>query len=148
MLSDVRVLDLSRPPEIALLDRLLDERQPVSHVFGVREKDVFKFNASSFGPDALQYCEHLDLLAVLSQRGATLEVHDLVSATLPKLQAFLDALEGPFDELVFHFRPDRLGVKATPIETRYDGDVFMVRGQLPFGPEALPEFMVPPPARH
>jgi GNAT superfamily N-acetyltransferase len=143
-----RPLDLAAPADLDLLDRLLDEREPVSHVLGVREKNVFKFNASAFGPPGLQYCQDLDLLAVMRREGRRLELNDLVARRMPTLADLLDALALPLEKITFHFRPDRLGIEATPEPTRYGGDVFMVRGRFPFGPEPVPELMLPPPARH
>jgi predicted N-acetyltransferase YhbS len=140
-----RSLDLGRSSELDLLERLLATRTPTSRILGVvREQDIFKFNQSS---GELQYCEELDLIAVMYRSGGQLEIDDLVGPALPDLEEFLAHIGHPIDEVVFHFRPDRLGVGATPELFRYDDDVLMIRGQFPLdGLE--PKFMLPPPARH
>ena len=150
-----RSVDLGRADELELLDRLLAARTPVSEVLGVvRDHDLFKFNLVG---DTLHYCEELDLLAVVERSDGRLQIDDLIGRELPDLGDLLARVTGPVDEVVFHFRPDRLGVDADPEPFRFDGDVLMVRGLFPLDPPdpvarvdgASPlEFMLPPPARH
>jgi hypothetical protein len=144
-----RSLDLTRESELDLLDRLLAARTPVSDTLGVvRDQDVFKFNLE---PEALHYCEELDLLAVMRRNERELQLDDLVGSELPKLADLLARIAEPVEEVIFHFRPDRLAVEARPERFRWDNDVLMVRGPFPLDPvDADPAagFMLPPLARH
>jgi GNAT superfamily N-acetyltransferase len=147
--SGFRSIDLGRASERKRIDRLLATRTPVSDILGVvRDHDLFKFNLAG-GP--LHYCEELDLLAVVRRRNGRLQIDDLIGRELPDLPDLLSQIGDPVDEVVFHFRPDRLGVDAPAEPVRYDGDVLMVRGPFPLDSAtgASPiEFMLPPLARH
>jgi predicted N-acetyltransferase YhbS len=136
-----RAFDAKR--DLQVLDRLLDERTPVSNRVGViEERDVFKF---SNGCDGLHYSEALDCFAVFELEGRRLALSDVVARELPSIDELLAEIESPTDEVEFHFSPDRFDVDARPEIFRYDSDCYMVRG--PFEAEGRP-FMVPPPARH
>jgi predicted N-acetyltransferase YhbS len=138
-----RPFEAVRPGELALLDRLLTERTPVSKRVGVvDERDVFKF---SQGTEGLHYCEALECFAVFELAGSRLTLSDVVACELPSLDALLSQLAPAVDTVEFHFSPDRFAVDARPEPFRFDGDYYMVRG--PFAAESL-AFMVPPPARH
>ncbi len=89
--------------------------------------------------------------ACTQRRASQLQIDDLIGRELPDLRDLLARVGNPIDEVVFHFRPDRLGVDVHPEPFRFDGDVLMVRGPFPLDPAdpASPiEFMLPPPARH
>ncbi len=138
-----RPIDPTRRSDRELLDRLLTERTPVSHLVGlVDERDVFKF---SQGTKGLYYSAALDCLAVFELKGTRLVLSDVVARELPSLEGLLAQLASPVREVEFHFSPDRFDVAARPERFRFDGDCYMVRG--PFAAEGE-AFMVPPPARH
>jgi hypothetical protein len=137
---------LDTEQDLDTLGRPLAERVPVSTLFAVaRDDDVFKFNV---GKDPLYYSAELDSIAVMRVDGPTLEIEDLVAATLPFLDALLSQIDSPIDDVVIYFRPDRLGVTGVPVRFRYDGDVLMLRGELPEDGESPRELMLPPMARH
>jgi len=141
-----RELDRDSENDLDTLDRVLSERVPVSRVFAVaRDDQVFKFNASQ---EPLHYCEALDLIALMTVDGTTLEVHDVLAARMPDLDTLLAEIEAPIDEVIFYFRPDRLGVDGTPERFRFDGDVLMLRGDCPEDGQTPRELMLPPMARH
>lgn len=138
-----RPFDSTQSGDLALLDRLLHARTPVSHRVGVvDELDVFKF---SQGSENLHYSEALDCLAVFEHEATRLVLSDVVARKLPSLEELLCQIAKPVDEVEFHFSPDRFAVDARPERYRFDGDCYMVRG--PFAAESE-AFMVPPPARH
>lgn len=137
-----RAIDPNRVDDVAVLDRLLTRRTPVSHRVGVvDERDVFKFTQ---GAENVFYSARLDCVAAFELRQRSLLLSDVVATQLPSIDELLGEVAAPVDEVVFHFSPDRFGVEARPELYRHDGDVFMVRG--PFDSEG--PFMVPPPARH
>lgn len=141
--SGFRVLDAREPGDLAVLERLLRERVPVSDVVGVvRERDVFKFNQAGGG---VFYCEALDLLGVFESAGDRLMVRDLVFREPVPLERVLREWAAPVREVVLQFSPDRLEVDPAGEPPPPDEGVFMVRGPFPAEGRA---FMVPPTARH
>lgn len=141
-----RQLDRANEQDLDLLDRLLATRVPVSQILATEaDEKVWKFNA---GGVPVHYCEALDLIAVMTLRGTTLEIDDLVGASLPDVPTLLSEIQPPVREVLFRFRPDRLGVEAEPERTRYDGDVLMFRGDFPEAGNPPRELMLSPMARH
>ncbi len=140
-----RLLDLSDSTDIALLNRLLETREPVSRVVGVGpEKAVFCVNE---GRRPLHYLPDLDTLLCLELEGRVLRLFDVVSPRLPALDAIVARLPRPVDEVILHFSPDRMGVRARSEAYLLDHDGpshLMVRGGFP--PEGGP-FTLPRPAR-
>lgn len=138
-----RAIDPGSSNDVALLDRLLTDRTPVSNRVGVvDERDVFKFTQ---GAENLFYSTALDCVAIFELEGRKMLLSDVVALELPSIDALLREVAAPVDEVVFHFSPDRFDVDARPEAYRHDGDAYMVRGPLGIEPEP---FMVPPPARH
>jgi predicted N-acetyltransferase YhbS len=138
-----RVLDARELEDLAVLERLLRERVPVSEVVGVvRERDVFKFNQAEGG---VFYCGALDLVGVFESDGDRLVVRDLVFREPVPLARLLREWADPVREVVLQFSPDRFDVDTVAEPPPPDEGVFMVRG--PFGAEGR-AFMVPPTARH
>jgi hypothetical protein len=88
------------------LTRLLDTRQPVSHILGVvREKAVFSFNA---GKLPLYYAADLDVIVAFALEGTQLSLFDIVGSQIPPLDTILQRLPYHIDQVVTYFRPDRL----------------------------------------
>ncbi len=141
--SAFRPFDLARAGELDRLDRLLEERTPVSNVYGVvRELDIFKFSQGSQG---LYYSDDLDCFAVFELSGSRTTIIDVVARELPPIDELLARIPSHTETVEFYFSPDRFDVAARPEIFRYDQDQFLVRG--PFAAEHE-HFMVPPPARH
>jgi predicted N-acetyltransferase YhbS len=101
-----QLLHTHEPTALRLLHRLLETRTPVSHILGVgQEKDVFSFNA---GKLPLYYAADLDVISSFLLDGTRLSVFDLIGTHIPPLQALLDRLPQPIDQVVTYFSPDRL----------------------------------------
>ncbi len=140
--GDLRALRLDDAADIALLNRLLDTREPVSHVLGSRAPAVFKFNHGLAG--GLSYSPGLDAVLVLQREDGRVTLDDVVAAELPSFGRLLDSIGSPLEELRMRFTPDRFDVDALPVPAAGD-DHLMVRG--PFAAEDVP-LIVPPPLRH
>ena len=123
------VLDPSDAGDVALLQRLLQERQPVSQVVGVvNEKAVFCFNE---GSRPLHYAPDLDVVVCLEMDARLLKLFDIVGPAVPPLVHVLERIPQRFDEVEICFNPDRLAVQATPTAAVFDHDgpsYLMVRG--------------------
>ncbi len=140
--GDLRPLRLDVDADVALLNRLLAGRVPVSSVLGSREQAIFKFNYAL--PGGLSYSPSLDAVLVLERQGARVTLDDLVVREVPTLDRLLAAIGSPLDEIELRFSPDLLDADAKPVPTDWN-DYFMVRG--PFAAEGLP-LVVPPGLRH
>lgn len=143
--NGIRLLNTRDTNDIALLHRLLETREPVSHVVGVvQEKAVFCFNE---GSRPLHYIPDLDVVVCLEMEGKRLKLFDVVGPKVPSLAALLGQVSQPAEEVAICFSADRLAVEAevTPYIFDHDGPSYlMVRG--PFAPENSP-FTLPRSAR-
>lgn len=143
--AGARRLDLGNAADLALVHRLLAEREPVSQVVGVAgEKTIFLFNE---GGRPLYYVASLDALLCLEREGTRLRLYDVVAPRMPPLGELLARLPWPVAEVDVCFSPDRLAVEAeaAPYLLDHDGPSYlMVRG--PFAAEGLP-FTLPRSAR-
>ena len=141
----LRRVNLKQVRDIELLDRLLENREPVSRVAGVTgAKAVFCFNEAH---RPLYYAEDLDVLISMELTGSRLELFDIVGAELPALEAVVARLPQPVDEVTAFFSLDRFEVSAdaAPHVLDHDGPSYlMARG--PFAAETKP-FMLPRSAR-
>jgi predicted N-acetyltransferase YhbS len=130
----LRLLDMRDARDVALVRRLLETREPVSRVVGVAsETVVFFFNE---GRNPLWYAEDLDVVVCLEQRGRTLTLFDVVGPHAPPLDALVERISHPVDEVLVCFAPDLLRVDGTarPHVLDHDGPSYlMVHG--PFGAE-------------
>jgi N-acetylglutamate synthase-like GNAT family acetyltransferase len=141
----LRVLDLAQASDVALLNRLLDGRSPVSEVVCVgREKAVFCVNE---GRRPLHYIRGLDALLCMKREGATLELFDVVAPDVPDLEEILARVVPPVERVILNFSPDKLSAEAAaePHRLDHDGESYlMARG--PFAAEGRP-FTLPRSAR-
>ena len=141
----LRMLDLSHEPDLRLLHRLLETREPVSRTLGVvREHAIFCFNQSR---EDLWVSESLDTLFCFERHESHLRLLDLVAPRLPDWPQLLACLPGPLSAISFEFSPDRLACAASPRPRLLDHDGpswLMVRG--PWLPEGT-AFTLPIPAR-
>ena len=141
--SGLRPLDLGSRRDLGLLDRLLEEREPVSRLVGVvNEQACFKFSQAE---SELLYAEALNVVVSLALRDGRLELYDVVGPRVPVLAALLEEIDRPLDDVAIHFSPDRLDVRVRAEPAPPEFGRLMVRG--PFPPEGG-DFMLPPPARH
>lgn len=140
-----RDLRLQDPADLALLHRLLETREPVSQLVGVRrEKAVFLFNEWR---RPLFYVPDLDVVVCLEVHGRQLRLFDVVGPHVPALAALLERLPHAVDEILVGFAPDRLATQAAAVPWVFDHDgpsYLMVRG--PFAAESEP-FTLPRSAR-
>ena len=113
-----------------ILRRLLEARDPVSHLLGTRDRDVFLFNEARH---QLQYAEDLDAVLSFDVEHGVLKLWDVVSARMPRLDDLLPHLPGDFEAIEVHFTPDRLGDGITlyPVVESRETDVLMARGAYP-----------------
>ena len=138
-----RLLNIQDSNDRKLLHRLLEEREPVSNIVGVtNEKAIFCFNE---GTRPLHYAEDLDIIVCIEIEGRQLKVFDLVGKSLCNLNAIVERIKQPIDEVVMYFSSDRIHPNPEAFPHIFEGDsLLMVRGE--FSAESVP-FMLPRSAR-
>lgn len=129
---DARDLDLTRPDDLALVQRILSERQPVSNLLAVsRQSEMFLLNAC-FDP-----CIRLSFLPALNAvvawkmtEGNTFQLLDIAARHIPSLVEITTALGLPPERIAVLFPPDRLDWKGEPHP--YEGScALMIKGLEP-----------------
>ena len=130
----LRTLNKQDESDVSTLQRLLETREPVSQVVGVvNESAVFCFNE---GGRPLNYAEDLDTIICMELEGTRLRLFDLVAPNIPPLDALLERIPYPVEEVVAYFATDRLAAEAVAKSCVLDHDgpsYLMVRG--PFAAE-------------
>jgi hypothetical protein len=132
----LRKLDWSRPDDVALLRRLVQQRSPVSTRLGVAsEGSVFAFNAVHL---PMWYARELDAAVCFVRDGQTVRILDVVASRMPTWSELAEHLPPGTGRAEICFCPDGLGLedRAEP-RARSDPGFLMVRGA--FVPAACPK---------
>ncbi len=132
-----RRLDPSRPDDLALLKRLLSEREPVSERVAV--EGAASLFLSQAGESALAYSPALDAVAALQVEGDVLTLVDVVAAGMPTLAALLAALHRTPRTVEVLFPTDKLAWHGAAVR---DDTGLMLRGPAPAA--FRQPFMLPP----
>lgn len=96
-----RLLNLDVAEDKQIFHRLLEERQPISNIVGIRdEKAIFGFNE---GGNPLHYAEDLDLMVCMEVEEKTLKLFDLVGTKSYNLDDIPKRISQPFEEVKVYF---------------------------------------------
>lgn len=113
--SPVRRLNLRQPDDLALTQKMLATRTPVSSHFAVaRQSEMFLLNTWLSDDARLDYLEKLD--AIIAWRFTCenmFELLDIVAKDIPALSDILSAMGRTPSRVVVDFVPDRLGCGVT-----------------------------------
>lgn len=141
--SGFRLLNLLDTNDLKLLHRLLETREPVSNIVGVvnDEKAVFFVNE---GSNPLYYSSDLDVIVVMEIENTTLKIFDVVGTHVCTLEAIVERILQPIEEVEIYFNPQRLEVNFQAFPHALDQAVLMVRGDFLAERE---KFMLPRSAR-
>lgn len=130
--SDVRRLDLQTLSDVAIIDRLLDNRRPVSDCFSVaHQKEMFFLN-TQFDPSiTLSLVPKLNaVIAWKPIKDSGLMLLDIVAPEIPPLNAILSGLGVPVTRIEVCFPTDRLGWTGRAVH--YEGSCsLMISGIAP-----------------
>ncbi|MCQ2005607.1 GNAT family N-acetyltransferase [Rhizobium sp. NRK18] len=135
-----RPLDINNGKDIALLSKLLDNRQPVSQQFApARQKEMFLLNCHFDAGIRLTLIEELDCVAAwkVADDGA-LQLLDLVCQNIPPVERIVGALNPDATRLEVFFPIDRLDWDGVAVPHKGYCDL-MISG-LPAA--TLPEFFM------
>lgn len=141
--SSVRQLNLRQAADLALIQKMLAARRPVSDRFAVaRQCKMFLLNAWLSDDVRLDHLEKLDtIVAWRFTRDNMFELLDIVAKDIPAIGDILSAMGRTPSRVIVDFVPDRLGCGVTTVADE-DPLVLMMRGPdilCPDGPIRLPE---------
>lgn len=137
-----RRMDLGDPDDLALIQKMLARRKPVSDRFAVaRQSEMFLLNTWLSEDVRLDYLQTLDAIIAWRQEDDMVELLDIVATTIPTLGDIQVGLNLTTGRIAVDFVPDLLACNAT---AAMDDDplVLMMRGPAhlrPAGPIRLPE---------
>ncbi len=130
-------LDLSRPDDLALVERLLAAREPVSEQVAV-EGGASLF-LSQAGDATLAYAPALDAVAAFHSEADAFTLVDVVAAQVPTLAVLLAALHRTPRRVAVLFPTDKLAWEGATIR---EDTGLMLRGREPAAFQQ--PFMLPP----
>ena len=135
----LRSLNTNNIDDVKLLHRLLETREPVSHILGiVKEKAVFCVNE---GSNPLHYAEDLDVILCIEIENTKLKLFDLLGTKICTLEDILKRIPQALTEVEIYFSPERLNAEVQAFPHRLNGDsLLMVRGEFALFGE---KFMLP-----
>ncbi len=135
--TDASELDLARPEDLALIQRILSERQPVSNLLAVaRQTEMFLLNACFDPGIRLSFLPALNAVITWKMTvGNTFQLLDIAARRIPSLVEITTALGLSAEGIAVLFPPDRLDWKGEPHP--YEGScALMVKG---FEPSTFPQ---------
>lgn len=129
--AEAREIDLKNKDDVALVLRILADREPVSHQLSVvRQSEMFLLNAALDPEIRLSYLPGFNAILAWKLYGGTLQMLDVAARQIPSMSEIRDALGVAHDRIEAFFPTDRLewSGDARP----YDGScALMVRGLQP-----------------
>lgn len=129
--AEAREIDLENQDDVALVLRILADREPVSRQLSVvRQSEMFLLNAALTPEIRLSYLPGFDAILAWKLHGGTLQMLDIVARQTPLMSEIRVALSVPHDHIEVFFPTDRLewSGSARP----YDGScALMVSGLQP-----------------
>lgn len=138
----VRRLNIGNEADVALLRRLLADRQSVSGRFApLRQVEMFLFNACLMPDLRLDLMGESTVIAWQAGEDGGFELLDIVGTDIPSLADILASLRIAPPRVLVHFAPDRLAWEGKPGPDTGDM-VLMLRAKDSFQPEQ--PFALPP----
>lgn len=129
--AEAREIDLENQDDVALVLRILADREPVARQLSVvRQSEMFLLNAALDPEIRLSYLPSFDAILAWKLRRGTLQMLDIAARQMPLMSEIRSALSVPHDRIEVFFPTDRLewSGSARP----YDGScALMVRGLQP-----------------
>jgi len=136
--SGFRSLSPDVPSDVALLQRILPAREPVSlRVAAVDPGWLFGIDEvlATWGFARLAYAEDLDAVVAWEVQDGRLRLLDVAAARLPPLAELLARLPGEGERAALCFTPDRFEVEVLESEPAWPGEFLMTLGDWDAGGE-------------
>jgi GNAT superfamily N-acetyltransferase len=141
--GEVRQLNLQTLADVAIIERFLDNRQPVSNHFSiVRQKEMFLLNAQFDPSITLSLIPKLNaIIAWKPSQNAGLMLLDIVAPAMPPLSAILSYLNVPVKRVEVCFPTDLLGWAGQPVA--YEGTCSLMVSGIAHGTLTQPIMLSP-----
>ena len=143
--APMRRLSHTVPADVALAQRLVSQRAPVSELLGVSDDwDLFAFNElfDSSGFARLYYAVDLDVMVVFESIAGTLRIYDIVGRVIPSFEDIIARLPCAYSRLEMLITPDLFSVPYLRVEPYVGSTALMVRGEWGLGDGA--QIIFPP----
>ncbi|KPF53012.1 GNAT family N-acetyltransferase [Rhizobium sp. AAP116] len=129
--AEAREIDLENQDDVALVLRILADREPVSRQLSVvRQSEMFLLNAALDPQIRLSYLPSFNTILAWKLRRGTLQMLDIAARQIPSMSEIRGALSVPHDRIEVFFPTDRLEWSGNA--RVYDGScALMVRGLQP-----------------
>jgi GNAT superfamily N-acetyltransferase len=128
-----RQLDIGRDSDIAIIKRLLGNRQVISKLFGAADYDfVTAWHILNVYPNNLHYLEDEDIIMIISEDKGELHIRDIIHAKPFDIDSAISRVirKGEINSIYYYFSPDQLNYKYDGIKRDDDSPLF-VRGYFP-----------------
>jgi GNAT superfamily N-acetyltransferase len=125
-------LDLQIKRDAHLVNRLFDERKPVSKVFGfLNHQNTFFFHLLNPSTKVkVAYLPTLDVAIAYSQSDTVLHLYDVIGRQIPSLNLICSSFEFDISKVEIYFSPDLLN-ETNIIMVPNQNSRLMVRGDCP-----------------
>lgn len=123
----LRKLDISRPNDLQLLEKMIYERRPVSKVFATANSGgITMYHVLNVFTDHLYYSAEDDAIFIFSTDESTVQLFDVISMAPISFERIVAAItdEGQ-NEIVFHYTPDYKGLEYSKNPYKRDGALFV-----------------------
>ena len=140
--TEAREIDLEDMDDVALVLRILADREPVSHQLSVvRQSEMFLLNAALNPEIRLSSLPGFDAILAWKLSGGTLQMLDIAARQIPSMSEIRGALGVPHDHIEVCFPTDRLewSGDARP----YDGSCALMVGGLQLSDIPTPSMLSP-----
>lgn len=131
----LRKLDISRPNDLHLLEKMIYERMPVSNVFATANSGgITMYHVLNVFTDHLYYSAEDDAVFIFSKEDGTVQLFDVISMAPISFERIVAAItNGVQNEIVFHYTPDYIGLEYSKSPYKRDGALFVkTNGSLEF----------------
>lgn len=130
-----RSLDIGLESDMALVQSLLNNRKPLTTIFGATDYDFITWwHVLNMYPDSLLYVEDINAVFIVTEKNECLHVWEVIhcapidmSSALPKVMK-----HGTPRSIRYYFPPDQLPFEYDDTEIDVNSPIF-VRGSFPIG---------------
>lgn len=125
----LRKLNCSSDEDVALIQKMVLSRRPVSEQFGVRNgQGLFMFYALKVFPESIYYSQEDEAIIVYQQEGRILNLYDIVSPSEVDFNRIFNRIADEQTEYIhFHFTPNQIIENAEVEWVDIHGDQLFIK---------------------
>lgn len=132
-------LDIMKDDDVKLIQKLANERKPVSRVFGIANAyHLLMFYCLYVFNECIYYIDNLDTIVIYKIDNGDIHIYDIISKKQLDFTDFISRIAtGKEQKVVFHFTPDFDDIESERISYDDSDDMFFVRSKTVNIPENL-----------